>query len=107
MRTSTILFAAVAVAVFATVASAALEPVNDAHVQELGKWAVEEFQRERHLTGLTFNKVTFGQKAEADGGVYYYLQLEASSIYASFARYKAAVFEKGSTRTLLSFDITH
>uniref|UniRef100_A0A0D9VR25 Cystatin domain-containing protein n=1 Tax=Leersia perrieri TaxID=77586 RepID=A0A0D9VR25_9ORYZ len=106
MRTSTILFAAVAVAiaVFATVASAGLEPADDAHAQELGKWAVEEFARERHLIGFTFNRVTAGQKAEADGGVYYYLELEATSIHA---RYKAVVFEKGSSRTLLSFDNIH
>uniref|UniRef100_A0A0D9VR24 Cystatin domain-containing protein n=1 Tax=Leersia perrieri TaxID=77586 RepID=A0A0D9VR24_9ORYZ len=93
----TILFAAaVAIAAAFTVVAAAdgpWEPVNDAHVQELGKWAVDEVQKEGEASDLTFNSVTVGEKQAADGGgVNYRLTLEASSSGAKFGRYKAVLY---------------
>ncbi|XP_040377614.1 putative cysteine proteinase inhibitor 7 [Oryza brachyantha] len=116
MRTSSLLFAAVAIAIavaaiFAaaaaadTVGSWQTVDVNDPHVQELGRWAVAA----TGLPGLTFDRVTDGEK-QVVAGVSYRLTLEASSSGAKDGRYEAVVYEQAggsNSRKLVSFEPIH
>uniref|UniRef100_A0A0E0KAD2 Cysteine proteinase inhibitor n=1 Tax=Oryza punctata TaxID=4537 RepID=A0A0E0KAD2_ORYPU len=121
MRTSNLLFAAVAVAIaiFAVFAAAGAtattvgswEPVDisDPHVQELGRWAVAEADRGTASGGLTFDRVTVGEK-QVVAGVNYRLTLEASSSGAKYGRYEAVVHEqdpRSNARKLVSFEPIH
>lgn len=115
MRTSSLLLAAVAVVAIVAGATAATvgswEPVdiNDPHVQELGRWAVAEEDRGVAAGGLTFERVTDGEK-QVVAGVNYRLTLEASSSGAKDGRYEAVVYEqdpRSNARKLVSFEPIH
>uniref|UniRef100_J3LDU5 Cysteine proteinase inhibitor n=1 Tax=Oryza brachyantha TaxID=4533 RepID=J3LDU5_ORYBR len=103
-----ILFAAVAIAIDAvatdTVGSWQTVDVIDPHVQELGRWAVAA----TGLPGLTFDRVTDGEK-QVVAGVSYRLTLEASSSGAKDGRYEAVVYEQdgSNSRKLVSFEPIH
>uniref|UniRef100_J3LLA2 Cysteine proteinase inhibitor n=1 Tax=Oryza brachyantha TaxID=4533 RepID=J3LLA2_ORYBR len=101
MRTSSLLFAAVAIAI----AVAAIFAAAAAADTELGRWAVAA----TGLPGLTFDRVTDGEK-QVVAGVSYRLTLEASSSGAKDGRYEAVVYEQAggsNSRKLVSFEPIH
>ncbi|KAL6642398.1 hypothetical protein ACP70R_020579 [Stipagrostis hirtigluma subsp. patula] len=84
------------------VAAAAWEDVNDPHIQELSRWAVEQTK-----SVLRFNKVLAARHRIVDGGgLVYELTIAASPRLGDDERYRAVVYEQGrsGTRRLLSFD---
>uniref|UniRef100_K4AGC7 Cystatin domain-containing protein n=2 Tax=Setaria italica TaxID=4555 RepID=K4AGC7_SETIT len=113
MRTCSLL-----VAIAAAIAAAATTPVTatlhggwgvipdveDAHVQEIGAWAVAEHVK-RANDGLRFGKVVSGEE-QVVSGANYRLDIVAVNLAGQNATYNAVVSEQiwTNTRKLLSFD---
>ncbi|KAF8673709.1 hypothetical protein HU200_048459 [Digitaria exilis] len=115
MRTSSLLVAvAVAAAVvFGAAATPVTEilggwgvipDVDDAHVQEIGAWAVAEHIK-RANDGLRFGRVSGGEE-QVVSGVNYRLRIVAVNLAGQNVTYSAVVYEQiwTNTRRLLSFD---
>ncbi|GJM94910.1 hypothetical protein PR202_ga11594 [Eleusine coracana subsp. coracana] len=77
--------------------------VNDAHIQELGSWAVAEHVRLVN-DGLRFNKVVSGED-QVVSGMNYKLILDVTNADGNDATYGAVVHEQELTkkRQLMSF----
>ncbi|OEL33724.1 Cysteine proteinase inhibitor 8 [Dichanthelium oligosanthes] len=77
---------------------------DDAHVQEVGAWAVAEHVK-RANDGLRFGKVVSGEE-QLVSGVNYRLGIVAVNLAGQNARFNAVVYEQSwtNTRRLLSFD---
>ncbi|XP_039832066.1 cysteine proteinase inhibitor 8-like [Panicum virgatum] len=120
MRTCSLLLVATAAAVFAIAAPVfviaapvtenlvggwgVIPDVDDAHVQEVGAWAVEEHVK-RANDGLRFGRVVRGEE-QIVAGVNYRLGIVAANLAGQNATYNAVVYEQiwTNTRRLLSFD---
>ncbi|CAN6301828.1 unnamed protein product [Urochloa humidicola] len=78
--------------------------VEDAHVQEIGAWAVAEHGK-RANDGLRFGRVVSGQE-QLVSGVNYRLDIVAVNLAGQNATYNAVVYEQiwSNTRQLRSFD---
>ncbi|XP_040378433.1 cysteine proteinase inhibitor 8-like [Oryza brachyantha] len=76
-----------------------ISDVGDAHIQELGRWAVEQ-----HGDGLQFRRVTSGEQ-QVVSGMNYRLFLDAADPAGKTASYVAVVYEQlwTNTRELTSF----
>ncbi|PAN50945.1 hypothetical protein GQ55_9G569200 [Panicum hallii var. hallii] len=112
MRTCSLLLVATAAAAFAVAAPVTanlggwgvIPDVEDAHVQEIGAWAVAEHVK-RANDGLRFGKVARGEE-QVVAGVNYRLGIVAVNLAGQNATYSAVVYEQiwTNTRRLLSFD---
>ncbi|CAL4929730.1 unnamed protein product [Urochloa decumbens] len=120
MRTCSLLLVAIAAA--AVLAAAATSPaatakndglvggwgaipdVEDAHVQEIGAWAVAEHVK-RANDGLRFGRVASGEQ-QVVSGMNYRLDIVAVNLAGQNATYNAVVYEQiwTNTRKLRSFD---
>ncbi|XP_066385174.1 cysteine proteinase inhibitor 8-like [Miscanthus floridulus] len=80
-----------------------IKNVNDPHIQELGRWAVSEYDTAAS-DSLVFSKVVSGEE-QVVAGTNYKLIIEATKGAGKNATYGAAVYEKEWTKTrqLLSF----
>ncbi|KAL6648588.1 hypothetical protein ACP70R_012812 [Stipagrostis hirtigluma subsp. patula] len=83
---------------------APIPDVNDAHIQELGAWAVAEHEK-RANDGLRFGSVVSGEQ-QVVSGMNYRLAVDAVNLAGQHGRYNAAVYEVEwtNTRELESFD---
>ncbi|TVU47993.1 hypothetical protein EJB05_07612, partial [Eragrostis curvula] len=102
MRTG-LLFAVAAMVAYIVVAPAtAIRPgsfypidnINDPHIQELGRWAVTEHNKQANA-GLTFNRVVSGQQ-QVVSGMRYRLNIDASNPNGN---YRADIYEQSWTNT--------
>ncbi|KAF7005146.1 hypothetical protein CFC21_020292 [Triticum aestivum] len=124
MRTTSILLVVVATVMYATSASATRcgdsmghqlwhttvedgwEPIvniNDDHIQELGDWAVLEFNKHVNCT-VKFNKVLSGRQKHVSG-MNYELIIDVTHFGGEDGNYKAELYEQElmKKRQLLSF----
>ncbi|XP_066385211.1 cysteine proteinase inhibitor 8-like [Miscanthus floridulus] len=75
---------------------------GDPHIQELGRWAVSEYDTAAS-DSLVFSKVVSGEE-QVVAGTNYKLIIEATKGAGKNATYGAAVYEEWTkTRQLLSF----
>ncbi|KAL6900745.1 hypothetical protein ACP4OV_005421 [Aristida adscensionis] len=82
-----------------------IEDVRDAHIQELGGWALAEAQRTRlAAAGLLFRRVLRGEQ-QVVAGMNYRLVVDAAYPSGRGVPYVAVVFEQAwtHTRNLTSF----
>lgn len=76
-----------------------IENVNDPHIQDLGRWAVAQHDKQAN-SGLRFNSVVGGEK-QVVAGMRYHLFIDASN---PNGHYRADVYENlDNARTLFSF----
>ncbi|KAL6642396.1 hypothetical protein ACP70R_020577 [Stipagrostis hirtigluma subsp. patula] len=111
MRTCYIVLLLVAMAVAVAAPTAAddgwepVEDVHDPHIQELGRWAVEQSH-----SVLSFDEVVSGRYQDTDDGpgTYYELAIEAAPRVGGDQRYKAVVYEQdwSDSLELISFQGT-
>ncbi|KAL6648590.1 hypothetical protein ACP70R_012814 [Stipagrostis hirtigluma subsp. patula] len=112
MRTGLLLLLLAAAVYAAATPAAALMPggwapipdANDAHIRELGEWAVAEHEK-RANDGLRFGSVVSGEQ-QVVSGMNYRLVIDAVNLAGQHVRYNAAVYEQTwtNTRKLESFD---
>ncbi|KAL6645597.1 hypothetical protein ACP70R_017205 [Stipagrostis hirtigluma subsp. patula] len=83
---------------------APIPDVNDAHIQEVGAWAVAEHGK-RANDGLRFGSVVSGEQ-QVVAGMNYRLVVDAMNLAGQHVRYNAAVYEVEwtNTRELQSFE---
>nr|CAB3501643.1 unnamed protein product [Digitaria exilis] len=81
-----------------------IRDVNDAHVQEIGAWAVAEHVK-RASDGLRFGRVAGGERLLV-AGYNYRLRIDAVNLAGQNVTYNAVVYEQPwtNTRQLVSFD---
>ncbi|EMS56927.1 Cysteine proteinase inhibitor 8 [Triticum urartu] len=77
--------------------------INDEHIQELGSWAVLEFNKHVNCT-VKFNKVLSGRQ-QLVSGMNYELIIDVTHFGGEDGNYKAELYEQELTkkRQLLSF----
>jgi hypothetical protein len=114
MRTGCLPFVVAALVAYAVVVPATavhaggyfpIDSLNDPHIQELGRWAVSQFDKISN-SGLMFNSVVGGEQ-QVVAGMRYHLIIDASN---PNGKYWADVYEDLSntrTRTLFSFHLNN
>ncbi|KAL6650435.1 hypothetical protein ACP70R_009360 [Stipagrostis hirtigluma subsp. patula] len=77
--------------------------IDNPHMQELGRWAVKEHDKNAN-DGLKFNRVVRGEEMSVVSGVKYHFIIDASASNGRKGKYEAVLSEHANTRILYSFN---